>query len=133
MSAARRIESEPSIVGELQGRTGIRDRPENRAGARSRRCGRLGPERAGWGRRCRRRASVSLDVEKQRAADAVAIPNPPGAQAAVDAITMARGRDEQAAAFEHARADKDTERSEAFAAAMERRFGEDGARAILAR
>ena len=72
-------------------------------------------------------------VERQRTADAVAIPNLSGrAQAAVDAITTARSRDEQEAAFEHARADRDMrEELKTFAAAMERRFGEDGARAIL--
>ena len=136
VSAARRIETEPSILGELQGRTGFfagqagkteRARAHAVADALAQSVRRLGDAVAAAERAYR------TSVEKQRAADAVAIPNLSGrAQAAVDAITTARGRDEQAAAFEHARADKDTrEELKTFAAAMERRFGEDGARAIL--
>ena len=136
VSAARRIETEPSILGELQGRTGLfagqagkteRSRAHAVADALAQSVRRLGDAIAAAERAYR------TSVERQRAADAVAIPNLSGrAQAAVDAITTARGRDEQAAAFEHARADKDTrEELKTFAAAMERRFGEDGARAIL--
>ena len=136
VSAARRIETEPSILGELQGRAGFfagqagnteRARAHAVADALAQSVRRLGDAMAAAERVYR------SSVERQRTADAVAIPNLSGrAQAAVDAITKARGRDEQAAAFEHARADKDTrEELKTFAAAMERRFGEDGARAIL--
>ena len=111
VSAARRIETEPSILGELQGRTGFfagqagnteRARAHAVADALAQSVRRLGDAMAAAERVYR------SSVERQRTADAVAIPNLSGrAQAAVDAITTARSREEQAAAFEHARADKD--------------------------
>ena len=78
VSAARRIETEPLILGELQGRTGLfagqagkteRSRAHAVADALAQSVRRLGDAVAAAERAYR------TSVEKQRAADAVAIPN----------------------------------------------------------
>lgn len=136
LSAARRIESEPSTLGELHGRTGMfagaagkaeRARAADVTSALAENVRRVGQAEADAERIYR------TSVESQRAADAVVVPSlSERAQNALEAIAGARGRDAQAAAYEAARADKETrEELKAFATAMQRRFGEDGVRAML--
>ena len=71
-------------------------------------------------------------VEEQRRADAVPIPAlSERALAALQAIGSAHGQTAQAEAYEALRADRDLHREvRAFTAAVERRFGADGVRAI---
>ena len=135
LSAARRITAEPTTLGELQGRTGLlagaaaraeRARAETVAGALADNVRRVAEAEALAEQAYRR------SVEEQRRADAVPIPAlSERALAALQAIGSAHGQTAQAEAYEALRADRDLHREvRAFTAAVERRFGADGVRAI---
>ena len=135
LSAVRRITAEPTTLGELQGRTGLlagaaaraeRARAEIVADALADNVRRVAEAEALAEHAYRR------SVEEQRRADAVTIPAlSERALAALQAIGSAHGQTAQAEAYEALRADRDLHREVcAFTAAVERRFGADGVRAI---
>jgi hypothetical protein len=135
-SAARRIERDPTQLGDYTGKTGLfagAAAKEERANA-LRVAEAIGP---GLARLGEAEASTARDyragVEKQLQADATGVPRPSErAQAAVDAASAAKTDKERAEVWKAATSDKAVAGElKAFAAAMEKRFGEDGVRAIV--
>ena len=135
-SAARRIESDPAQLGAYAGKTGL----FAGAAARQERANALrvaesiGP---GLARLGEAEASSARDyragVEKQLQADATGIPRlSERAQAAIDVVRAAKTDKERAEAWKATTSDKAVAGElKAFAAAMEKRFGEDGVRAMV--
>jgi Ti-type conjugative transfer relaxase TraA len=135
-SAARRIESDPTQLGAYAGKTGLfagGAAREERANA-VRVAESIGP---GLARLGEAEAFSARDyragVEKQLQADATGVPRPSErAQAAVDAASTAKTDKERAEVWKAATSDKAVAGElKAFAVAMEKRFGEDGVRAIV--
>ena len=135
-SAARRIERDPTQLGDYAGKTGLfagAAAKEERANA-LRVAEAIGPGLAQLGEA---EASTARDyragVEKQLQADATGVPRPSErAQAAIDAASAAKTDKERAEVWKAATSDKAVAGElTAFAAAMEKRFGEDGVRAMV--
>jgi hypothetical protein len=135
-SAARRIESDPAQLGDYAGKTGLfvgGAAKEVRANA-LRVAEAIGP---GLARLGEAEASTARDyragVERQLQADATGIPKlSERAQAAIGVVTAAKTDKERAEVWKAATSDKAVAGElTAFAAAMEKRFGEDGVRAML--
>ena len=133
MSAARRVEGEPAVLGPHLGRSG------RWATARARRdhenAERVAEALAGNVRRLgeaevQAERNYRVSVEAQRKADAVAIPSlGERAVAAVRSIAGARTVEERATAF--TRIDDDVRRElQRFAGAFEKRFGEEAVRSV---
>jgi Ti-type conjugative transfer relaxase TraA len=135
-SAARRIESDPAQLGAYAGKTGL----FVGAAARAERANALrvaesiGP---GLARLGEVEASTARDyragVEKQLQADATGVPKlSERAQVAIDVVRATKTDKERADAWKATTSDKAVAGElRAFAAAMEKRFGEDGVRAIV--
>ena len=135
-SAARRIERDPTQLGDYAGKTGLF------AGAAARKeranavrvAESIGP---GLARLGEAEASTTRDhragVEKQLQADATGIPKlSERAQVAIGAVRAAKTDKERAEAWKATTSDKAVAGElKAFAVAMEKRFGEDGVRAML--
>jgi len=135
-SAARRIERDRTQLGDYAGKTGLfagAAAKEERANA-LRVAEAIGP---GLARLGEAEASTARDyragVEKQLQADATGVPRPSErAQAAVDAASAAKTDKERAEVWKAATSDKAVAGElKAFAAAMEKRFGENGVRAMV--
>jgi Ti-type conjugative transfer relaxase TraA len=135
-SAARRIERDPAQLGDYAGKTGLfagAAAKEERANA-LRVAEAIGP---GLARLGEAEASTARDyragVEKQLQADATGIPKlSERAQVAIDAASAAKTDKERAEAWKATTSDKAVAGElKAFAAAMEKRFGEDGVRAMI--
>jgi Ti-type conjugative transfer relaxase TraA len=135
-SAARRIERDPTQLGDYAGKTGLfagAAAKEDRANA-LRVAEAIGP---GLARLGEAEASTARDyragVEKQLQADATGVPRPSErAQAAIDAASAAKTDKERAEVWKAATSDKAVAGElTAFAAAMEKRFGADGVRAMV--
>jgi Ti-type conjugative transfer relaxase TraA len=135
-SAARRIESDPTQLGAYAGKTGLfagaaarQERANARRVAES-----IGP---GLARLGEAEAFSARDyragVEKQLQADATGVPRPSErAQAAIDVVRAAKTDKERADAWKATTSDKAVAGElTAFAAAMEKRFGADGVRAMI--
>jgi len=135
-SAARRIESDPTQLGAYAGKTGL----FAGAGARQERANAqrvaesIGP---GLARLGEAEGSSARDyrshVERQLQADATGIPKlSERAQVAIDAASAAKTDKERAEAWKATTSDKAVAGElTAFAAAMEKRFGADGVRAMV--
>ena len=135
-SAARRIERDPTQLGDYAGKTGLfagAAAKQVRANA-LRVAEAIGP---GLARLGEAEGSSARDyragVEKQLQADATGVPRPSErAQAAVDAASTAKTDKERAEVWKAATSDKAVAGElKAFAAAVEKRFGEDGVRAMV--
>jgi Ti-type conjugative transfer relaxase TraA len=135
-SAARRIERDPAQLGAYAGKTGL----FAGAAARAERANALRVAEAigpGLARLGEAEASTARDyragIEKQLQADASGVPRPSErAQAAVDAASAAKTDKERAEVWKAATSDKAVAGElRAFAAAMEKRFGADGVRAMV--
>lgn len=133
LSAARRIKSEPSLIGELQGRTGLfagaaakaeRSQAEGVVRALAENVRRVGDAESAAEQNYRK------TVEGQRLADAIAIPRlSEAALVAVAAVAAAPSREQKAAFYDAARQEVLRE-MEGFVDAMTRRFGEETVRAM---
>ncbi|WP_027170230.1 AAA family ATPase [Mesorhizobium sp. WSM3224] len=135
-SAARRVSSDPTQLGELRGREGFF------AGAKARQeretamsaAAAIGPNilRAAEAE-SRAAQSYRADVERQMKADATMVPDVSDrAKAALDAVASAKDDNAKAEAWRKIEADKDMNREvQDFRRAVETRLGEDGARAML--
>jgi hypothetical protein len=135
-SAARRIERDPAQLGDYAGKTGLfagAAAKQERANA-LRVAEAIGP---GLARLGEAEASTARDyragVERQLQADATGIPKlSERAQVAIDAASAAKTDKERAEAWKATTSDKPVAGElTAFAAAMEKRFGADGVRAML--
>ncbi len=135
-SAARRIESDPAQLGAYAGKTGLfagAAAKQERANA-LRVAEAIGP---GLARLGEAEASTARDyragVEKQLRADATGIPKlSEPAQAAIGMVGAAKTDKERADAWKATASDKAVAGElTAFAAAMEKRFGADGVRAMV--
>ena len=135
-SAARRIESDPAQLGDYAGKTGLfagGAAKEVRANA-LRVAEAIGP---GLARLGEAEASTARDyragVEKQLQADATGIPKlSERAQAAIGGAGAAKTDKERAEVWTATTSDKAVAGElKAFAAAVEKRFGEDGVRAMV--
>jgi len=135
-SAARRIERDPAQLGDYAGKTGLfagGAAKEVRANA-LRVAEAIGP---GLARLGEAEASTARDyragVEKQLQADATGIPKlSERAQAAIGGVGAAKTDKERAEAWTATTSDKAVAGElKAFAAAVEKRFGEDGVRAMV--
>ncbi len=135
-SAAARLSREPDQLGELRGKVGWfalgaakqeRANAERAAGALPGSLTRIGTAE-GWAERAYRGS-----VEAQRAADAAGIPHlSPVAEAALGAVAAAGTEHVRGEAWRAVQADKPVAAElERFGAAVERRFGADGVRAML--
>jgi len=135
-SAAARLAREPGQLGELRGKVGWlasgaakqeRANAERAAGALPGSLTRIGTAE-GWAERACRGS-----VEAQRAADAAGIPRlSPAAEAALGAVVAAGTEQVRGAAWQIVQADKPVAAElERFGAAVERRFGAEGMRAML--
>jgi len=135
-SAAARLSREPEQLGALRGKVGWfasaiakqeRANAERAAGALPGSLARIGTAE-GWAERAYR---GSVDV--QRAADAAGIPRlSPAAEAALGAVAAAGDEQVRGAAWRAVQADKPVAAElERFGAAVERRFGAEGVRAML--
>jgi Ti-type conjugative transfer relaxase TraA len=135
-SAARRIERDPTQLGDYAGKTGLfagaaarQERANAQRVAES-----IGP---GLARLGEAEASTARDyragVEKQLQADAIGIPKlSERAQVAIDAASGAKTDKERAEAWKATTSDKAIAGElTAFATAMEKRFGADGVRAMV--
>lgn len=135
-SAARRIERNPTQLGDYAGKTGLfagAAAKEARANA-LRVAEAIGPGLARLGEMEASRArDYRAGVEKQLRADATGVPRlSEWAQAAIDAASGAKTDKERADAWKATTSDKAVAGElKAFAAAMEKRFGEDGVRAMV--
>jgi Ti-type conjugative transfer relaxase TraA len=135
-SAARRIERDPAQLGDYAGKTGLfagAAAKQERANA-LRVAEAIGP---GLARLGEAEASTARDyragVERQLQADATGIPKlSERAQVAIDAASAAKTDKERAEAWKATTSDKPVAGElTAFAAAMEKRFGADGVRAMV--
>ena len=135
-SAARRIERDPTQLGDYAGKTGL----FAGAAARQERANALRVAEAigpGLARLGEAEASTARDyragVEKQLQADATGIPKlSERAQVAIDVVRAAKTEKERAGAWKATTSDKAVAGElTAFAAAAEKRFGADGVRAML--
>lgn len=135
-SVAERLSADPSNLGELRGRTGLfagRAAREERAtaeqvwGAIGPAVGRIGEAEA------KAERGYRASVEAQLAADMTGVPRlSEQAQAAVKGIGTAKNQTSRAEAWRTAQADEAVARElTGFTAAIEKRFGEDGVRAML--
>jgi len=136
VSTARRLAADPGQLGILQGRAGLlagskgrqeRDRAERVAAA-------VGPAVSRVGEAKTSAAQVYREtVEAQRAADATGIPRlSESAQAALGAVAAAKDDAGRAEAWNAVQRDEPVAREiSAFSAAVEKRFGEEGVRAML--
>lgn len=133
LSAARRIETEPSILGELQGKTGFfagAAAKAKRAHAEALVSAIADNVRRGGEAQASAERAYRTSVEAQRAADAVPIPRlSERAQEALQAIATAKSGAEQLPMMNVV--NEVRPELQAFAAAMTRRFGEDGVRAMV--
>ena len=133
LSAARRIESEPSVIGELRGRTGVfvgatakaeRLQAETVVRALAENVRRVGDAESTAEQNYRK------IVKSQRSADGIAIPRlSEDALVAVAKIAAATASEQKAAFYDVARAEVRRE-MEGFVDAMTRRFGEETVRAM---
>ena len=133
LSAARRIESEPSVIGELRGRTGVfvgatakaeRSQAESVVRALADNVRRVGEAES------TAEQTYRNVVDAQRSADAVAIPRlSDAALVAVAAIAAASAREQKAAFYDAARPEVRRELT-GFVDAMTRRFGDEATRAM---
>lgn len=135
-SAARRVSSDPAQLGELRGREGFfagaKSREERETAMRA--AAAIGPNVSRTAEAEGRAALVYRgEVERQMKADATAVPDiSDRAKAALGAVAAAKDDKGRAEAWSKIEADKEIQREvEAFTKAVETRFGEDGARAIL--
>ena len=135
-SAARRVASDPTQLGELRGREGLfagakaREERETAMAAAAA----IGPNVSRTAEAEGRAAQAYRgEVEKQMTADATAVPDlSDRAKAALGSVAAAKDDKGRAEAWSKIEADKDIQREvEAFTKAVETRFGEDGARAML--
>ena len=136
VSAARRLAADPSQLGELQGRAGLfvggkardeRARAEKVAEAVGPAVSRVGEAEAEAAQRYR------ASVEAQRAADATGIPRlSERAQAAVGVVAAAKDDAGRVEAWDRVQKDEPVAKEiSTFSAAVEKRFGDDGVRAML--
>jgi len=135
-SAAARLSREPEQLGALRGKVGWlasgaakqeRANAERAAGALPGSLARIGTAE-GWAERAYRGS-----VDGQRAADAAGIPRlSPAAEAALGAVAAVGTEQVRGEAWRAAQADKPVAAElERFGAAVERRFGAEGVRAML--
>ncbi len=135
-SAAARLSREPEQLGELRGKVGWfasdaskqeRANAERAAGALPGSLTRIGTAE-GWAERAYRGS-----VDAQRAADAAGIPRlSPAAEAALGAVAAPGDEQVRGEAWRAVQADKPAAAElERFGAAVERRFGAEGVRAML--
>ncbi len=135
-SAAARVAADPLQLGELRGKEGLfagaKARAEREAAQRA--AGAIGPslERIGEAE-ARAERSYRMGVEAQRTADATGIPRLSAvAEAAIGAVAVATDEKARAEAWRAAQADERiADELRAFGAAVERRFGDEGVRAML--
>jgi Ti-type conjugative transfer relaxase TraA len=136
MSASQRVSSDPTQLGELRGREGFfagaKARKEREAATRS--AAAVGPNiMRSAEAETRAAGAYRADVEKQMKAEATPIPDlSERTRVALGAVAAAKDDKERAQSFKALAADPETEQEiGAFAKAIEARFGEDGARAML--
>jgi Ti-type conjugative transfer relaxase TraA len=135
-SAARRIERDPAQLGDYAGKTGLfagGTAKEARANA-LRVAEAIGPGLARLGEaEVFSARDYRAGVEKQLQADATGVPRPSErAQAAIGVVRAAKTDKERAEAWKATTSDKAVAGElTAFAAAMEKRFGADGVRAMV--
>ena len=135
-SAAARTAADPFQLGELRGKEGFfagaKARAEREAAWRA--AGAIGPslERIGEAE-ARAERSYRTGVDAQRAADATGIPRLSAtAEAAIGVVAATPDEKAQAGAWRAVQADKRVAGElQAFGAAVEQRFGEEGVRAML--
>lgn len=135
-SAARRVSSDPTQLGELRGREGFfasaKSKEERETATRA--AAAIGPNVSRTAEAEGRAAQAYRgEVERQMKADATAVPDlSDRAKEALGAVASAKDDKGRAEAWSKIQADKDIQREvEMFAKAVENRFGEDGARAML--
>lgn len=136
-SAARRLASDPTQLGELRGREGFfagtKSREERETATRA--AAAIGPNIVRTAEAESRAAQAYRgEVEKQMTADTTVVPElSDRAKAALAAVASAKdGMAAKAEAWRKIEADKNMKREvEAFTKAVETRFGEDGGRAML--
>ena len=135
-SAAARTVADPFQLGELRGKEGLfagaKARAEREAAQRV--AGAIGPslERIGE-TEARAERSYRTGVDAQRAADATGIPRlSAAAEAAIGVVATARDEKARAEAWRAVQTDERLAGElQAFGAAVDRRFGEEGVRAML--
>jgi len=135
-SAAARVAADPSWLGELRGKEGLfagsKARAEREAAQRA--AGAIGPslKRIGTAEALAERA-YRTSVDAQRTSDATGIPRlSAAAEAAIGVVASATDQMAQAEAWRAAQANGRVEGElRAFSAAVEKRFGEEGVRAML--
>lgn len=135
-SAARRVSSDPTQLGELRGREGFfagaKAREEREMATRA--AAAIGPNVSRTAE-AEGRAALGYreEVEKQMTADAAIVPDlSDRAKAALGAVASAKDDKARAEAWSKIQTDKEIQREvEAFTKAVETRFGEEGARAML--
>ena len=135
-SAAARVAADPLQLGELRGKEGLfagaKARAEREAAQRA--AGAIGPnlERIGEAE-ARAERSYRTGVEAQRMADATGIPRlSTAAEAAIGAVTVVTDEKARAEVWRAMQADERVASElQAFGAAVQQRFGEEGVRAML--
>ena len=135
-SGAARVAADPLKLGELRGKEGLfagaKARAEREAAKRA--AGAIGPslERIGEAE-ARAERTYRTGVEGQRTADTTGIPRlSTAAESAIGVMAAAKDEKAHAEAWRAVQQDKQVAGElRAFGAAVERRFGEDGVRAML--